>query len=143
MLKLLPCALVLLCCIALTGCDSSGSDDSDYKETSASTAYNDSDDEESDDDESGSGNVHYYSPNRGTVSDYTLDVKHDANDNVERINFENGGWIDHSHITDQTHNGDGTITLETDTGLNTRWTRNKSVIAVLLIRTNSRFSDSK
>ena len=64
----------------------------------------------------GSGNVHYYNPNTGTQSDYTLDVEHDGNGDVERINFDHGGYIDESHIADQEHNGDGTITVTTDKG---------------------------
>jgi hypothetical protein len=65
---------------------------------------------------SGSSDVHYYNPNTGTQSDYDLDVDYDSNGDVERINFPNGGWIDDSHIQDQTHNSDGTITVTTDRG---------------------------
>jgi len=60
--------------------------------------------------------VHYSNPNTGTQSDYDLDVDYDGSGEVERINFNNGGWIDDTHITDQTHNGDGTITVTTDKG---------------------------
>jgi hypothetical protein len=60
--------------------------------------------------------VHYSNSNTGTESDYDLDVDYDGSGDVERINFNNGGWIDDSHITDQTHNGDGTITVTTDKG---------------------------
>ena len=67
-------------------------------------------------DDGGSGNVHYYNPNTGTQSDYTLDVEHDGSGDVERINFDHGGYIDESHIADQEHNGDGTITVATDKG---------------------------
>lgn len=65
----------------------------------------------------GSGNVEYYNPRTGTQSTYTLDVDYDGNGDVERINFDHGGYIDESHIVSQQHNGDGTITVETDNGV--------------------------
>jgi len=64
----------------------------------------------------GGGNVEYYNPSTGTQSTYSLDVEYDGNGDVEQINFSHGGYIDESHIASQEHNGDGTITVETDNG---------------------------
>ncbi|WP_139921398.1 hypothetical protein [Hymenobacter sp. DG01] len=120
-----PFFLLLAGMLVLNGCSS------DASTTSSDTEYSSSTDDESDESDesgetaeastssyssSGSGNVEYYNPNTGTQSTYTLDVEHDSNGDVERINFDNGGWIDDSHIVDQTHNGDGTITVTTDRG---------------------------
>lgn len=65
---------------------------------------------------SSGGNVEYYNPGIGTSSSYSLDVEYDGSGDVEQINFSNGGWLDGSHIVDQEHNGDGTITVTTDRG---------------------------
>ena len=89
--------------VAITDAPSSNYSTSE-QQTEASSSYSSSD------------AVHYSNPNTGTQSDYTLDVEYDGNGDVERINFSNGGWLDDSHITDQTHNGDGTITITTDKG---------------------------
>lgn len=101
------------------GSESFSSNDSSEADD-ASEDGSDSDGEEvaeESNDDGGSGNVHYYNPNTGTNSDYTLDVEHDGNGDVERINFDHGGYIDNSHITNQEHNGDGTITVTTDKGV--------------------------
>jgi hypothetical protein len=64
----------------------------------------------------GSGSVEYYNRSTGTTANYDLDVEYDGNGDVEQINFPSGGYISSYHITDQTHNGDGTITVTTDKG---------------------------
>ena len=62
------------------------------------------------------GAVHYYNPRTGTNAEYDLDVDYDGSGDVEQITFPKGGYISEHHITDQTHNGDGTITVTTDRG---------------------------
>ena len=62
------------------------------------------------------GSVHYNNPSTGTNADYDLDVDYDGSGNVDRITFPSGGHISEYHITEQTHNGDGTITVITDRG---------------------------
>ena len=64
----------------------------------------------------GGGSVEYYNANTGTSASYDPDVEYDSDGDAERINFPSGGYIGQHHITDQTHNGDGTITVTTDTG---------------------------
>jgi hypothetical protein len=64
----------------------------------------------------GSGSVDYYNPSTGTTASYDLDVEYDSDGEVEQINFPSGGYIGSHHITDQEHNGDGTITITTDKG---------------------------
>lgn len=63
-----------------------------------------------------SGKVEYYNPNTGKTAEYDLEVEYDGGGDVERIDFPSGGYIAQHHITDQTHNGDGTITVTTDRG---------------------------
>ena len=62
------------------------------------------------------GTVHYENPNTSTTANYDLEVEYDGSGDVERIIFPSGGYIGQHHITDQTHNGDGTITITTDKG---------------------------
>jgi hypothetical protein len=42
--------------------------------------------------------VHYYNPNTGTESDYTLHVEIE-DDLLTVIHFPNGGWLDDSHFS--------------------------------------------
>ena len=122
-------AAVLIAFLALQGCNAGSSTGQSGSERYRSRVSVDEDDNiedelgdekeevaEGSNDDGGSGNVHYYNPNTGTNSDYTLDVEHDGNGDVERINFDSGGYIDESHIAYQEHNGDGTITVTTDKG---------------------------
>jgi hypothetical protein len=60
--------------------------------------------------------VGYYNPKTGYKSDYDLDVDHNSDGTVDRINFDNGGYIGSHHITHQEDNGDGTVTVHTDKG---------------------------
>lgn len=57
--------------------------------------------------------VDYYNPNTGYSADYILDVEW-VGDQVERINFSNGGWED--DFADQVDNGDGTVTVTDEEG---------------------------
>lgn len=52
--------------------------------------------------------VEYYNPSTGTRSDYQLEVDRDADGNIERINFPNGGWKEIDG--EASKNGDGTET---------------------------------
>lgn len=58
--------------------------------------------------------VDYDNPNTGTQSTYELEVDRDAEGNVERINFDNGGWREVDGET--VDNGDGTETYTADDG---------------------------
>ena len=120
-------AAILITYLALQGCGSGPSSsryasetqsdgESEEEETGEDESVAGNTSEEEDSEGSSSGNVHYYNPSTGTNSDYTLDVEHNGAGDVERINFDHGGYIDESHITDQEHNGDGTITVSTDSG---------------------------
>ena len=86
-------------------------DTSDEDEPAPAAAY-----EAPDEPDNRTGTVDYYNPSTGTRGTYTLDVEYDGAGDVERITFPSGGYISEHHITDQTHNGDGTITVSTDTG---------------------------
>jgi hypothetical protein len=66
--------------------------------------------------DSRTGTVQYHNRDTGTDAEYDLDVEYDGSGDVDRIIFPSGGYISEHHITDQTHNGDGTITVTTDRG---------------------------
>jgi hypothetical protein len=57
--------------------------------------------------------VDYYNPNTGTRSDYTLEVEVENNE-VVRISFGNGGWLDSEHITPQELDENGECTITSD-----------------------------
>lgn len=60
--------------------------------------------------------VDYYNPNTGTSSTYTLNVE--VVDNCVRvIHFNNGGWLDETHIISGGElNEDGSTEIESDKG---------------------------
>jgi hypothetical protein len=57
--------------------------------------------------------VNYYNPNTGTRSTYTLNVVVEDN-HVVKIKFNNGGFLDGSHMTPEALSKSGTCTLITD-----------------------------
>jgi|GEM_PF-884520 len=59
--------------------------------------------------------VEYYNPHTGTTSNYTLNVEVEDNE-VTRILFGNGGWLDSDHMTPQELDSDGTCTITSDKG---------------------------
>lgn len=60
-------------------------------------------------------NVTYHNPNTGTTSDYTLDVEV-SNNQVIRINWSNGGWMDEDHFSPETLSDTGHCSFESDKG---------------------------
>ena len=57
--------------------------------------------------------VDYYNPNTGTNNTYTLEVEVQYNE-VVKILFGNGGWLDSDHMTPQTLDENGECTITTD-----------------------------
>ncbi len=60
-------------------------------------------------------NVTYHNPNTGTTSEYTLDVEV-SNNQVIRINWSNGGWMDEDHFSPETLSDTGHCSFESDKG---------------------------
>jgi predicted RNA-binding Zn-ribbon protein involved in translation (DUF1610 family) len=60
-------------------------------------------------------NVTYHNPNTGTTSEYTLDVEV-SNNQVIRINWSNGGWMDEDHFSPETLSDTGYCLFESDKG---------------------------
>lgn len=110
--QLLPTVPVAICCgllvLPLIGCSESHSTG---RRTYESKTGRDNTFEE----RSGETRVDYYNPKTGTRSEYKLDVDYQDGE-VDKIKFDNGGYIDRSHIDSQTDNGDGTVTVRTDRG---------------------------
>lgn len=59
--------------------------------------------------------VEYYNPNTGTNSSYTLTVVVEDNE-VTRINFPNGAWLDNEHFSDATLDDQGLASFTSDKG---------------------------
>ena len=59
--------------------------------------------------------VTYYNPNTGTRRTYTLNVDVENNELV-RINWNNGGWLDDSHFSPETLDEDGSCSYTSDKG---------------------------
>jgi hypothetical protein len=57
--------------------------------------------------------VNYYNPNTTTSSNYTLEVEVEGNE-VVRINFGNGGWLDSDHMTPEALDNEGNCTVTSD-----------------------------
>ena len=57
--------------------------------------------------------VDYYNPNTGTNNTYTLEVEVQYNE-VVKILFGNGGWLDSDHMTPQTLDENGECVITTD-----------------------------
>ncbi len=61
-------------------------------------------------------NVEYYNPNTGTTNTYTLEVEV-VDNTVTVIYFNNGGWLDDSHIISGGElDENGSTEIETDNG---------------------------
>jgi hypothetical protein len=60
-------------------------------------------------------NVTYHNPNTGTTSEYTLNVEV-SNNQVIRINWSNGGWMDEDHFSPETLSDNGHCSFESDKG---------------------------
>lgn len=59
--------------------------------------------------------VEYENPNTGTHSSYTLTVEVESNE-ITRINFPNGGWLDKDHFNGAELEEDGTTSFISDKG---------------------------
>lgn len=59
--------------------------------------------------------IQYYNPNTGTSSTYTLNVEIEDNELVKII-WPNGGWLDDSHFTPQELDEDGYCSFTSDRG---------------------------
>jgi len=59
--------------------------------------------------------VEYYNPHTGTHSSYELTVEVE-NDELVRINWPNGGWLDESHFSPEELEDDGSVTFTSDKG---------------------------
>ncbi|HEY8959043.1 hypothetical protein [Chitinophaga sp.] len=59
--------------------------------------------------------VAFYNPNTGTHSSYTLTVAVEDNE-VTRINFPNGGWLDSEHFSGATLDDQGLASFTSDKG---------------------------
>lgn len=57
--------------------------------------------------------VTYYNPNTGSTSDYTLEVEVEGNE-VVRINFGNGGWMDEDHFYAEELDANGYCSFSSD-----------------------------
>lgn len=57
--------------------------------------------------------VDYFNPNTGTRGDYTLEVEVENNE-VVRISFGNGGWLDSDHMTPQELDENGECNITSD-----------------------------
>jgi hypothetical protein len=56
--------------------------------------------------------VSYYNPNTGTSSTYSLDVDRDDHGDIQRVNFENGGWLEIDGMLSENYDGSETYTSE-------------------------------
>jgi ribosomal protein L37E len=59
--------------------------------------------------------VSYHNPNTGTSNTYTLNVEVENNELV-KINWPNGGWLDDSHFSPQELDENGYCSFESDKG---------------------------
>lgn len=59
--------------------------------------------------------VTYYNPNTGTRSTYTLNVEVEGNE-LTKINWPNGGWLDDSHFSPEELVEDGSCSFTSDRG---------------------------
>ena len=101
----------------LAGCGSQSASVATVEDPSASSySSSTSSIDEQDEASTSTEDVGYYNPNTGYEANYDLEVDHNPDGTVDRINFDNGGYIGSHHITDQEDNGDGTVTVHTDRG---------------------------
>lgn len=109
--KIIFCLLVLLI-TACTNRQSDSDDDNDYENNS------DVNNETSNcdiDDGTHSATVDYYNPKTGYSNTYTLDVEVE-DCQVTTIYFDNGGYLDDSHIDAANINANGDASVEDDIG---------------------------
>lgn len=67
-------------------------------------------------DDTYSADVEYYNPNTGNSNTYSLEVEV-VNNTVTVIHFNNGGWLDETHIVSGGElDEDGNTSIETDKG---------------------------
>ena len=59
--------------------------------------------------------VEYYNPNTGTRSEYTLEVEVENNE-VTKIYWNNGGWLDEDHFSAEELDADGECSFTSDRG---------------------------
>lgn len=59
--------------------------------------------------------VTYSNPNTGTENTYTLEVEV-YNNEVTKINWNNGGWMDEDHFTAEQLDSDGSCSFTSDKG---------------------------
>jgi hypothetical protein len=125
----------ILLLLLLESCNNNNSDNNTYKANSKDdnldvvSANNYKDNETSGEDDRSSdvdsnlfpddiytAEIGYYNPNTGTLSNYTLEVE--VEDNIVNvIHFNNGGWLDESHIVSGGElNENGEATINTDKG---------------------------
>ena len=103
------------------GCKSSreeydGNSTSNSESSIAGDDNNETEDEEGFPDDRYSAEVEYYNPNTGRRSTYSLEVEVEDN-TVTVIYFNNGGWLDETHIVSGGElDEDGSTTIYSDKG---------------------------
>jgi hypothetical protein len=90
--------------LLLASCSNSERDESEYADETVAETFEDG---------TYCADVEYYNPNTGTRSDYTLKVDVENNELV-RIYFGNGGWLDSDHMTPQELDENGECTITSD-----------------------------
>ena len=116
---LLLIIFLLSSCIGSTNSSDNSYDDED--EESYDSSYDDEDEESYEEESTGiedgtySADVEYYNPETGYSNSYTLDVEVQDN-NVVEIDFNNGGYLDDSHIDPAELDEDGNCTVYDDEG---------------------------
>ena len=88
------------------------------KPDSKSSSFSSNDNEESEKkypDDTYCAEVEYHNPNTGTSSSYTLTVEVESNE-IVKINFPNGGWMDSDHFSGAELEEDGTANFKSDKG---------------------------
>jgi len=98
--------------MTITGCGNTTHNRNDYYVSEE----NDDEEDESTEDGEHTATVEYYNPNTGTQRTYTLNVEV-SNNTVTVIHFNNGGWLDETHIESGGElDDDGSTTIYTDKG---------------------------
>lgn len=96
--------------------DNNGANPSSISNSTYSSALqNDEDEDERFPDDTYCAEVEYYNPNTGTHSSYTLTVEVESNE-VTKIYFPNGGWLDNDHFLTAELDEDGTVSFTSDKG---------------------------
>jgi len=111
---------VFLIYLLSIGCSNS-TIDLEYNESESTEKYNNESNDLEDTlspfpDDTYAATVDYYNPNTGTSSIYTLDVEV-VDNSVVVIHFNNGGWLDETHIVSGGElDDDGTTEILSDKG---------------------------